>query len=306
MGWLHKKQKMDPNQRRRPAGTSQPGVFSYYAQRSGAPAVNPENTGRRAEAVPFFKRLNLRLGYLPSYIALVAVIVAVLYSFWLQPVPRISVISQSGTVYRDSKLYQDEIENIWRSSLLNQTKLTVRSGTIRNDILARFGELADVQIELPLLGRRPAITLTPAKPAMQLISSNGIFYVSSTGRVMAETTDVTQNELGALPLVRDEGGLNAEVGKIVIPEQQAVFLQKLYAQLTAAKVQVQSITLPGNAANEADVRITGTNYYIKFSTDTDPRQAVGTYLAARDKLEADGATPAEYIDIRVEEKVFYR
>lgn len=175
MKFRKSKQTPDSNQRRRPITTTQPGVFSYYAQRSGAPTANPESTGRRTETGSLLKRLNLRLGYLPSYVALVAVVIAVLYSFWLQPVPRISVVSQTGTVYHDSKLYQDEIENIWRSSLLNQTKLTVRSGTIRGAILARFGELADVQIELPLLGRRPAITLTPAKPAMQLISSNGIF-----------------------------------------------------------------------------------------------------------------------------------
>lgn len=301
-----RKQKLDQNQRRRPTNVNQPGVFSYYSQRSGAPVANAESTGRQTEQIPLVKRLNLRLGYLPSYLALLAVIVAVFYSFWLQPSPRISVINQPGTVYQDSKVYQTEIENIWRKSLLNQTKLTVRSGTIRSDILARFGELGDVQIELPLLGRRPAITLTPAKPTLQFISGNGIFYVSSTGRVMAETTDVTQNELGTLPLVRDETGLTAEVGKIVIPEQQAVFLQKLYAQLAAANIAVQSIILPGNAANEADVRLTDKAYYIKFSTDTDPRQAVGTYMAAQDKLIQDGVTPAEYLDVRVEEKVFYR
>jgi hypothetical protein len=300
-----RKQKVEQNQRRRP-DTNRPGVFSYYSQRSGAPLANAESVGRRAESISPIKRLNLRLGYLPSYIALIAVLIGVFYSFWLQPLPRITVISQAGTVHRDSKLYQQEIEDIWRKTLLNQTKLTVHSGTIRNDILDHFGELADAQIELPLLGRRPAITLTPAKPAMQLISANGTFYVSSTGRVMAKTTDVTQNQLGQLPLIRDEGGLNAEVGKFVIPEPQAVFLQKLYAQLVAAQVSVQSITLPNNAANEADVRIGDKAYYIKFSTDTDPRQAVGTYIAARDKLNADGVTPAEYIDVRVEEKVFYR
>lgn len=306
MSWIKRKQKPDTNERRKRVSTTQSGVFSYYSQRTGAPVTNAESTGRHAESGSMFKRLNLRLGYLPSYIALIAIIFAVLYSFWLQPVPRITVINQPGTVYRDSKLYQAEIENIWHNSLLNQTKLTVRSGTIRSDILSRFGELGDVQIELPLLGRRPAITLTPAKPAMQLISSNGIFYVSSSGRVMAETTDVTQNQLGDLPVVRDEGGLDAEVNTIVIPEPQAIFLQKLYAQLLAADITVQSLTLPNNAANQADVRISGHKYFIKFSTDTDPRQAVGTYLAARDKLVAEGVSPTEYIDVRVEEKVFYR
>lgn len=301
-----RKQKNEPYERRRPVSQNPSGVFSYYSQRSGAPAANAESTGRHAEKPNPIKRVGFRMGYLPSYIALVLVLVAGLYSFWLQPVPRISVVSQPGTIYRETKLYQDEIEAIWRKSIFNQTKLTVRSGTIRNDILLRFPELADVVVELPLLGKRPAITLTPAKPALQLMSPNGVFYVSSTGRVMAEVDDVTKNQLDSLPLIRDEGGLDAEVGKIVIPQQQAVFLQKLYAQLAAAKVAVQSMTLPSTAANQADVRIDGLPYYIKFSIDTEPRQGVGMYLAARDKLQNDGVTPAEYLDVRVEEKVFYR
>ncbi len=301
-----RKQKTDIPERRRPVSQNPSGVFSYYSQRSGAPATNAESTGRHAEKPNPIKRVGFRLGYLPSYIALVLMLVAGLYSFWLQPVPRISVVSQPGTVHRETKLYQDEIETIWRKSIFNQTKLTVRSCTIRTDILSRFPELVDVQMELPLLGRRPALTLIPAKPALQLLSPNGVFYVSSTGRVMAEVDAVTKNQLDSLPLVRDEGGLDAEVGKIVIPEQQAVFLQKLYAQLTAAKVAVQSMTLPSTAANQADVRIDGQAYFVKFSVDNDPRQGVGAYLAARDKLQADGVTPTEYMDVRVEEKVFYR
>lgn len=301
-----RKQKIDQNERRRPVSQNTTGVFSYYSQRTGAPAANAESTGRHVEKPSPIKRVSFKIGYLPSYIALVGLIGAILYSFWLQPVPRITVSSQTGTIHRDTSVYQTEIENIWRKSIFNQTKLTVRSGTIRTDILQKFPELADVQVELPLLGSRPAITLAPAKPALQLMSPNGVFYVSSVGRVMSEVDDVTKNQLGDLPLVRDEGGLDAEVGKIVIPEQQAMFLQRLYTQLSAASVVVQSMTLPSTAANQADVRIDGKPYYIKFSMDTDPRQGVGTYLAARDKLLADGVTPAEYMDVRVEEKVFYR
>src|SRR5688500_8403051 len=111
-----KKQKTDQNTRRRPTEV-QPGVFSYYSQRAAQPAANTENTGRKFEKQPPLKRLNLKLGYLPSYIALVVLLGAVFYSFWLRPVPRVSVTSQPGTVHRENQAYQDGIETIWRESL---------------------------------------------------------------------------------------------------------------------------------------------------------------------------------------------
>jgi hypothetical protein len=54
------------------------------------------------------------------------------------------------------------------------------------------------------------------------------------------------------------------------------------------------------------VRLPGQKYHLKFSMLTDPRQAVGSYLAIRDKLAKENATPSEYIDLRTDEKVFYK
>jgi hypothetical protein len=301
-----RKPKPDQTERRRSVTTSQPGVFSYYSQRPNSQPLDGNQIARRNEPMQTDRKFRLPLGYLPSFIALIALVVALLYSLWLQPLPRISLVNQPATVYRDTKTYQAGIEHLWRSSLLNQAKLTVHDKQLKQDILNQFPELSDVQIELPLLGRRPAVTLLPAKPAFQLVSGNGVFYVSNAGRVMARVTEVTKNQLDSLPLVRDETGLQAEPGKVVLPEPQAQFLSQLYAQLLDAKVSVLSITLPSNAANQADVRLTDKPYYIKFSFDSDPRQATGSYLAVREKLDAEGKAPVEYIDVRVEEKAFYR
>ncbi|HSX23842.1 MAG TPA: hypothetical protein VLE74_01960 [Candidatus Saccharimonadales bacterium] len=296
----------EPNvERRRPRSVS-PTVFSYYA-RGNSPSS--QNTGRRDEpAKPSVrrKRYRLRMAHLPSYLALAAIIIALLNVCWLQPNPKIILVSTAGTVHRSPKEYQQTILALWKQSLFNQTKLTVSTGSLRRDIQQQFTELQDVQIELPLLGRRPTVILTPAVPTLQLVSGNGSFYVDGSGKVMARTTELTQNELKDVPLVRDESGQSAEAGKIVIPGPEAAFLQKLFAQLQAQNIPVLSITLPANAANEADIRITNQQYFVKFSVDNDARQAVGTYLAAKAKLDAEHAAPSEYMDVRVPEKVFYK
>ncbi len=312
MGWLRQKlhkKTSDNNVRRRPTN-DEVRVFSYYA-RSSTPAR--QNTGRRempGEGHKFNKgskgSSRVRLGQLPGYIALVVLIVTVLYAGYLQPNPKVVIIKSGGTIQREPKEYQAAIGDIWEESLLNQTKFTIPTGRIRNKIESRFKELGFVQIELPLIGRRPVVILTPDRPALQIISNNGAFYVNFQGEVMAHIGDVTQDRISDLPVVRDESGVLAEVGKNVLSVKEISYIIELYGQLKMANVALQSITLPSSAAQELDIRLTGEPYYIKFSFDTNPRQAVGSYLAAIKKLKAESAVPGEYMDVRVEEKVFYK
>lgn len=299
-----KKQKPQTFERRKSNNGESPKVFSYYARGSSGGAQNTNSYGQESKSKN--PRTLIRLLYLPSYIALGMILIAGLYSCWLQPSPKVVILKKEGTLSRSGQEYQDGIANLWRRSILNQTKLTVHSTTIKRDILAEFGELSDARIELPLLGRRPTVLLTPGRPAMQFVSSNGAFYVNVAGKVMVRVSDVDQNQLSMIPIVRDETGIPAEAGKNVIPESEAIFLNVLSAQLLQEGIQPESITLPTAAANEADVRIAGQSYYVKFSTLNDPRQAVGAYQTVKAKLEASNTLPKEYIDVRVEEKVFYK
>ncbi len=302
MSWFHKNKKRD-NPRKRPESNKR-AVFSYYARGASS---SDQNTGRNEDvAKSAFKRYGVRLVHIPSYVAFLAVVIALAYSCMLTPDPKIILVNTPDTVHRESKVYQESIKAIWQKSLLNRTKLTVSTDGMEREIKNQFAELSNVQIELPLLGRRPSVILTPQKPTLQMVSANGSFYVDSGGKVMARIPDLVQNDLKNLPLIRDETSNSAEVGKVVLPATEAQFLNKLYYQLRAENIDVQSITLPPKAANEADVRVAGLPYYIKFSIESDPRQAVGTYLAAKTKLDKEGTTPAEYIDVRVEEKVFFR
>lgn len=306
MNLRHKKKIPAPTERRRLTTNEGPRVFSYYARGSqGA----DQNTGRHitdASGPLSGDRLPKRLVRLPGYCALAVIVLSVLYSCTLQASPKVAIISNPGTVHRNARDYELAASAIWRQSILNLSKLTVQSAKIRSDILAEFGELSDVTVELPLLGRRPRIVITPMQPALQFISANGAFYVDKRGKVMVKSGDVEQNQLHDIPLIRDETGIKAEPGKYIISESQAVYLQRLTAQLKAQEIPVESINLPARAANEADVRLMGLAYSIKFSTTTDARQAVGAYVTVRSKLEQEHVVPKEYIDVRVEEKVYYR
>lgn len=303
MKFRHQKPTDSYSTERRVNPTQQRPVFSYYA-RSGS--TNQQNTGRRETVTGSqTKRWQRWFKSAPTYLALIMISVALLYACLLQPNPKIVVINQAGTIYRSTDEYRHTTTDIWKQSLLNRTKITLHGDDIRREVLNQFSEVSAVNIELPLLGRRPTVSLTLAHPVLELVSSNGSFYTDGRGKVLSRTGEVTKNQV-EVPLIRDETGLRAEPGQTILPESQVSFLQKLHLQLKAQNIPVETIVLPADAANEADVHINGLAYYLKLSMLTDPRQAIGSYEAATAKLRNDGITPAEYIDLRVDEKVFYR
>lgn len=302
MKFRRQKEKLQPQVRRQQQAGTRPVVFSYYARGNTS---GSESTARNTGDSKKYLKPKPKLVSIPSYMAFVIMAGAVIYALILQPNARISVPDKAGTIYRSPDQYQKAINSLWRRSILNRTKLTVRSADIERDIRTQFAEINTVKIELPLLGHRPAIFLEPAKPALKLISRNGSFYLDEHGKVLARTTEVNQNQLD-LPLIIDESAIPAEPGKSVIADPEAQFLHKLSEHLTAEQIQYESIVLPATAAKEADVRLAGQKYILKFSVLSDPRQAVGSYIAIRDKLSNEKITPAEYIDLRVEEKIFYK
>ena len=291
--------------RRSPNGTS-PQVFSYYARSSSSTGQNVGRTVEREEARPERRLPKIRFGGIPSLVALFAMLGIFVYSMWIQPSPKVVVLAKSGTVYQDSSAYQKAIAGAWSSHLGNQFKMSVNASALEKQIQTAVPDVASVQVQLPLLGRRPTVVLTPGTPALELVTANGGFFVDKNGKVLARSSEVKQNQLQNVPTVQDESGIKAEPGKTILTIEQATFIRTLAQQLAAEGLNVQSMILPSNAANQVDVRLKGQNYYIKFATTGEVRQSVGTYLAARNKLNAEGITPAEYVDVRIDEKVFYK
>jgi hypothetical protein len=303
MKLFQKRKLADQTERRRVLRNESPSVFSYYARGS---ATSNEETGRRYDKTARHGRYKPHLGHIPTYIALAAIGIALVSTLLLRPSPRVILTSIPGTVHRDAKAYQEAIEGLWKQSIFNRSKVTLSTSAMSRNIQTQFPELGSAHIQLPLLGQRATVVLIPAMPLLQLVSNNGSFYVASSGTVMSRLEDVQLNQVNNLPTVRDESGIEVEPGKNILAPSEASYLNDLTRLLEANGVPFASITLPKNAARQADVRLTGESYYIKFSFDSDPRLAVGTFLAVQKKLQTSNTRPQEYIDVRVDEKVFYR
>ena len=296
---------------KRPAGRERSPVVkvttsnnvSFHSSRlSGRDAQAVRNPARSvvSKKYPLLRKLPLKV------IALI-ILVIIGYLSILSTTPKL--VSVNGTsdfsFYRNKADYQKSAERILGGSIFNRDRITIDTVNIENEIMAEFPELGQVSVSLPVFGRHPVISIVAKQPAMALTSQQGVFVLDANGVAMVRASNARGFDNIKLPIVNDESSLNIEVGKGVLTSQQVEYISVLVQQLNLNKKQVSTVTLPP-VINQVQIKLKGFSYFIKFDMQNDPRTSAGAFLALSKRLAKDGATPAEYVDVRIEDRAFYR
>jgi cell division septal protein FtsQ len=305
-----------PRRRTLPAGQNR--TFSYYAARSQTEL----NLGREMwQDKPPLRRLPTRLQRLRRHAGWLAGAVLLLafgiFQMQLSTSPRVvSLMSASDAPFlQDSAVYQAASRKLFNASAANHNKLTVNATAIATSLRQQFPELQEVSVSLPLFGNQPTVYVRPAKPALLLAASNGSYVVDENGRALAEATANTNLSGLKVPSVTDQSNLQVKLGQQVLPRTATDFVGLVSSQFAKQKLGIQSMTLPA-AAGELDVYLSGKPYFVKFnlqpgqqgqqgSTDSAAVQ-IGTFLALIKKLEKQGTPPAQYVDVRLEGRAYYK
>jgi cell division septal protein FtsQ len=296
-----RKKNKHKNEPRRSIEGSRPNapVFSYSAQR-----LRAEDSTERIYHEPQRHQSNW-LGLLPSILSGLVIISSLLYATTLSSLPHVLVVGQNETtLLREPDFYEESLSKVMEESFWNYNKLTINTVGLARQIEERFPELANVAISLPLVGRRPVIQVEARQPAFILVSQQGSFVISHDGRAMLRTRDANLRGLGLIS-VTDESGIEAALGKAVLPRDNVEFITTLLYQLKSKNVSVQSMILPP-ISNELHVRLQGRQYFAKFNLQGSALEQAGAFIAIHERLTADGTLPAEYIDVRVEDRVYVR
>lgn len=277
-------------------------VFSYRANRS----TNDTNIGRgqetpaakKSRSVPWHSQMAV-------WVSLAVIGLAVLYATLLTPNAKI-VIKDSPTAreeLRSTAVYQQAADSIL-SGVSNRSKLTLNPEDVASKLQSQFPELRQVNVTIPLLGKRPVITLEPVQPALVISGNGGNFVIDTDGKAIARTTDLPEASK-SLRTVTDQSGLEIKAGQRILPQESVAFITTYAQHLQAKNVKITALILPP-APDELDVRVDGQPYVIKTNLLGDSRVQAGMYLAVRDKFKADNTTPSEVVDTRVEERVYYK
>jgi len=274
-------------------------VYSYHAVRRPVPGetVAPDRAGT---ATSRFKKILVNVEVLAVIVTVVGVVV---YYSLLGSTPEV-IIRQTATgipirtpqVYRT--IAQDAVGTSWR----NKDKITLDRNGIAATIQKQAPEVKSMTVRASLLGRRPIIDMTVKTAILRIVRGSTMNVLTDDGQLIA----VNNGDFASLPLVRDASGLAFDAGNKLLTTAAVANIQMLETYFASeSNLKLASLELPP-AANEIWARLENQPYYVKFTLDENPRVAFGELLATIKNLKDKGITPAEYVDVRVEEKVFYK
>ncbi|MGH7156635.1 MAG: hypothetical protein ACREGG_00760, partial [Candidatus Saccharimonadales bacterium] len=83
------------------------------------------------------------------------------------------------------------------------------------------------------------------------------------------------------------------------------FINTVIAECKHSKVPISSLVLP-TTPQELDLHTADQPYYVKFYLGGDVLNEAGQFLAARNHFAQTKQSPSQYLDVRVQGKIFYK
>jgi hypothetical protein len=297
-----KSQKPAVVERQRQPVTRQPITsFSYYASKRNEPGIRQESTSRWF----VWQKETMKLwGNVTIVIALILTLGAVMYGGTLSQEPKLAITPQANMQYRDKQLYIDTIKGLLNDDMFSRLKISFRKKHISDEIQHSFPETKSVAITIPIIGRRPLIDLVLYKPIAQLSVGTQSYIIDESGRAIV-TVDASHQKTDLLQIT-DLSGLPVAIGSAYIPSEELNFIDLFNKQLHSKDISVTRIELPP-VAKEVHFYVGDAGLLIKASMVGDARMEAGSAIALLKEIQAGRvAPPKEYLDVRVEDRVYYK
>lgn len=273
-------------------------VYSYYATSTQAEQPTERTPHKDIQ-------IRRRLKVLPGVLAVAVIIGSIIYSFTLGSYPEVATLAQQASPYRNTEEYAQKVDEILRDNPMNRTKITIQTFQVEQALLDAYPELQDVVLRLPVLGRKPNLVVHIRQPAALLSAANRTYVLDVNGIAVSEASQISAEDKNGLPIIQDQSGIDIKLGKQVLTTETIQFVLDANYQLASKSFKISGLTLP-ISVNELDIRLEGLPYYVKTDATGNVREQIGSFIAVHDYLQEQGITPTEYIDVRVEEKVFYK
>ena len=298
------KKKTRPELRRRPLGDGYMPMYSYHNKRSTEREIEgrPRLTGFTNERVSRVVRYSARR--IGAILAGVAVVISIISTLLLSTTANLQVANPNSFSFHSQQTYQAAANAALARSFASHTKVTIDTGAVSAALKKQFPELAAVSVKLPLINHRPIVYLVVATPSLIMTMPDGTKYaMDDTGRVLGAVHVVS---VGHTLLLTQQTNLPITVGAQALPPSTVSFINEVTFQLQQKHLTVASFSLPPSSS-ELDLHIEGLGYFVKFNLENpDAQQQAGTFLATKHYLEGQGVTRAQYIDVRIDGRAYYK
>lgn len=268
-------------------------MTNYY--RATKDKTTPSPFGRRQPKTNW----RVVIFNIADIILLAVLLIGLVYSLILRPNPHIKADSSP---YHTPEEYQSQIAPLF-SGLKNSNKLTFDEVAVVKAIQQKFPEVHSARIELPFFSEQPIVWLNISSPAFKLVNAQNSYLIDDQGVAVAKSAEfpAIKNQV----TVQDQTSFKVSPGQQILSSDGVVLINMVIAQAKQAKVPIASLSLPPRA-QELDLKTADQPYYVKFYLEGDALNQTGQFLAARHQFAKTGKSPAEYLDVRVPGKIFFK
>ena len=224
--------------------------------------------------------------------------------FWLiyQSIAGVRIVMDATVPPVDTRAYEASVQDYLNGHLLERSRLTINTANLAAHLQNNgYPEVASVSVnEQPAGLGTSSIHLTMRRPVVSWKTGASQLFVDGQG------TAFERNYYTA-PLVEvvDQTGIQAVNNQVLASDRFLSFIGLVIGKLDAQGLAVSSVVLPANTTRQLQVSIENVPSPVKFSIDRgaavqaeDAARAV-RYLASR-------GISAEYIDVRVSGKAYYK
>ncbi|MDQ5943448.1 MAG: cell division protein FtsQ [Patescibacteria group bacterium] len=260
--------------------------------------INSNSTGTSA---PKSKKPQFNLKKLIRPIIIVVLVLIVLYAVLASSLFKINKIEIVGNQTIDSEDVKSQVSAIITGSSISQNIIFVPSSDIEKQLKKDNYQVADVKIsKIPFSTIK--VTITEQKPSILWKSGNNLSIITENGRgFIGEPNDELKSNL---PTVEDLSNLPVKEGDKVVSQEFVKFVNDMYTTLPQNGVEIVGAQIE-ETTTEITV-ITKDGYRIRFDTTRPFSEQLSDLNAVLDSLKQQGKKPTQYIDLRINAKVFYK
>jgi len=304
MGLFRRNKKNNAQNSQRTMQQKQPSqrVISYYTA-SRRQLDNFERNSPQVETSLAYRRIErIRSAWFLIVVGSVLA-VALGYLAVLGGKPHVSV---QGPQYRSAAVYEERVDAAFGNDIRNYFKPLLQQKTIEQAISQQIPEAKSVTVRSSLLGHRPEVKIVTDDTLAIFSQPNGTdVLIGNRGKLLLPIAEATQINTTTLPVIQNQTGVEGKAGEQFMRPDEAQAVMRLLAQYKADNAQplLTLTTIP----HELLVKEPGRgSYAAKYLLNDTVVSQYGSLRATEKKLQELGQTPAEYIDVRLADKVYYK
>lgn len=260
--------------------------------------ASPEDSRRQLDRATAARRRKI-FSVVGAILALVVAIIFVLN----QMVYRVDVVTpgQSKVDNHTQERYRQALDGYLSSRPLERLRFLLDGDALQVYLLEHAPEVQSASvIAKDGAAFDSSLRLSFRQPALKWVSSGKEYYVDGLG----VTYEINYYDTPVLS-VEDQSGVDPGVGQAVVNRSFLSFLGQSVSQFDAAGQKVDRVILPEGTVRQVSLGIEGRSYVVKLTLDRGVEEQVQRAIKAIGYLDERGLSP-EYIDARVDQRVFYK